>query len=118
MGAIVNRVGSIIRGFHDKISNTRYLDITKLADDALVKGGNTTLTLVVTNQKLSAMTIRQLAKQIHTSMARAIHPFHTIDDGDVLFMASTNEIDNQNINAGLIGLLASELAWDAVLNSF
>jgi L-aminopeptidase/D-esterase-like protein len=44
-------------------------------------------------------------------MARAIYPFHTMDDGDVLFMASTNEVDNSDLDASHLGLFASELAW-------
>ncbi|MFD0716084.1 P1 family peptidase [Paenibacillus sp. GCM10027626] len=118
MGAIVGRDGSIVRGYYDNQTHTRYMNLEHLMDDSVKNLGNTTLTVVVTNQKLPAAALRQLSKQIHTSMARAIYPFHTIDDGDVLFMASTNEVDNPELNAGHIGLLASELAWDAVLRSF
>lgn len=118
MGAIVGRDGSIVRGYYDIQTNSRYINLDHLMDDYVKKLGNTTLTVVVTNQKLPPVSLRQLSKQIHTSMARAIYPFHTIDDGDVLFMASTNEVDNPELNAGHIGLLASELAWDAVLSSF
>jgi len=67
---------------------------------------------------MPAMHLRQLSKQIHTSMARAIYPFHTIDDGDVLFMATTNDVEDPIVDPGLIGLVSSELAWDAVLNCF
>jgi len=118
MGAIVGRDGSIVRGYYDNQTHTRYMNLEQLMDDSVENLGNTTLTVVVTKQKLPAASLRQLSKQIHTSMARAIYPFHTIDDGDVLFMASTNEVDNNELNAGQIGLLASELAWDAVLHSF
>lgn len=79
---------------------------------------NTTLTLVVTNQKLSARSLRQLARQIHTSIGRAIYPFHTIDDGDVLYMLTTNEVENPQLDTSMMGVIASELAWDAVLNSW
>jgi L-aminopeptidase/D-esterase-like protein len=78
---------------------------------------NTTLTLVITNQKLPAAQLRQLSRQIHTSMARAIYPFHTMADGDVLFMATTDEVENPELNPNTLGLIASEIAWDAVLNS-
>ncbi len=118
MGAIVGRDGSIVRGYFDRHTNTRYMNLKLLMDDSVKSHGNTTLTVVVTNQKLPAVFLRQLSKQIHTSMARAIYPFHTIDDGDVLFMASTNEVENPNLNAGHVGLIASELAWEAVLSSF
>jgi L-aminopeptidase/D-esterase-like protein len=51
-------------------------------------------------------------------MARAIYPFHTNNDGDILFAATTNEVENPNINELVLSHIASELAWDAVLCSF
>jgi L-aminopeptidase/D-esterase-like protein len=50
-------------------------------------------------------------------MARAIHPFHAITDGDVLFAATTNEVENQSLDSLTLGVVASELAWDAVLSA-
>ncbi len=78
-------------------------------------GKHTTLTLVVTNQKLAP---HQLARHVHSSMARAIQPFHTESDGDVLYAVTTNEVENKALNSTELGVLASELAWDAVLSSF
>jgi L-aminopeptidase/D-esterase-like protein len=78
---------------------------------------STTLTLVVTNQRLDFWALQRLAVQVHTSMARAIHPFQTERDGDVLFAVTTAEVDNPNLSPQDLGLLASEVAWDAVLAS-
>lgn len=78
---------------------------------------NTTLTLVVTNQKLEFADLQRLAVQVHASMARSIQPFNTIDDGDILFAVSTAEVDNPKLGITSLGLLASETAWDAVLAS-
>lgn len=103
LDGIMNRNGEIIRGYFDKDKNTRYLDLEKIMGDKNI--GNTTLTLVVTNQKLSSGTLRQLSKQIHTSMARAIYPFHTLFDGDVLFTVTTNEVENEKLDATTLGLL-------------
>ena len=51
-------------------------------------------------------------------MARAIQPFHTIQDGDILFTATTSAVENEALQSATdFGLVASELAWDAVLNS-
>ena len=81
-------------------------------------GRHTTLTLVVTNQKWSQRELNQIGKQVHASMARAIQPFHTMRDGDVLFTATTDEVENKRLKSTTdFGLIASELAWDAVLNS-
>ncbi|MBL0027876.1 MAG: P1 family peptidase [Rhodanobacteraceae bacterium] len=79
--------------------------------------GNTTLTLVVTNQKLPFWALQRLAVQVHGSMNRGIQPFATEADGDVLFAVSTDEIDNPDLSPMDLGVLASELAWDAILSS-
>jgi L-aminopeptidase/D-esterase-like protein len=80
--------------------------------------GNTTLTLVVTNQSLDRRSLRQLAAQVHASMARAIQPFHVLVDGDVLYAVTTGEVDNPELTDTALGVVASELAWDAVLSCF
>lgn len=78
---------------------------------------NTTITLVVTNQKLPFWALQRLAVQVHSSLARAIQPFGTMDDGDTLFAVTTGDVDNPNISAVDLATLASETAWDAVLAS-
>ena len=78
--------------------------------------GNTTLTLVVTNQQLTRRELRQLGVQVHGSMGRAIQPFHALVDGDVLYTVSTNEVENAELRSMSLGVVASELAWDAVLS--
>ena len=54
---------------------------------------------------------------MHSSLARAIQPFHALVDGDVLYAVTTREVDNAALPATSLGVLASELAWDAVLAS-
>jgi 6-aminohexanoate-oligomer endohydrolase len=112
VGAIVDRDGNVVRGHLAPTGARR-----KLVEgiEARVTGGNTTLTVVATNQKLDRWLLRQLARQVHTSMARAIHPFHALTDGDVLFAATTNEVENGALDSLTLGVVASELAWDAVL---
>jgi len=78
--------------------------------------GNTTLTVVATDLHLGARELRQLGRQVHTSMARAIQPFHTLEDGDVLFACLTNAVDDASLSPSILGAIASELAWDAVLS--
>ncbi len=119
VGAIMDRSGNPVRGNLDK-STGRRMHPRELAEKrhAENQGGNTTLTIVVTNQKLSSFSLRQLAKQVHTSMARAIHPFHAMTDGDVLFAVSTEEIENKQLTDVELAVVASELAWDAVLTCF
>jgi peptidase S58-like protein len=78
---------------------------------------NTTISLIVTNQKLDYASLQRLAVQVHTSMARAIQPFSTENDGDALYAASTQEIDSNELNPVTLTTIASEAMWDAVLAS-
>jgi L-aminopeptidase/D-esterase-like protein len=82
---------------------------------------NTTISLVVTNQKLDPAELQRLAVQVHTSMARALQPFATEFDGDVLYAVSTAELEAKTgttlLSAADLGVIASELMWDAVLAS-
>jgi len=75
------------------------------------------LTLVVTNQKMPFWALQRMAIQVHTSMARGIQPFSTQFDGDVLYAVTTGEIDNSDLSPIDLAVAASELAWDAILNS-
>ncbi|WP_198547316.1 P1 family peptidase [Streptomyces jeddahensis] len=121
LGAIVDRSGRVVRGHLDPNSGQRHhygeiLDGHKRVPAPEPPEGNTTLTVVVINQK--ARHLGQLARQIHTSMARAIQPFHTEADGDILYLVTTNEVANEELNAVSLGVIASEVAWDAVLCSY
>ena len=80
--------------------------------------GNTTLTVVVTNQSVERMRIEQLARQVHSSMARVIQPFQTDTDGDTLWFVSTGEVDIEPWSSAGLGTLASEVVWDAVLAAY
>jgi L-aminopeptidase/D-esterase-like protein len=137
-GVLVDRRGQVVRGGIDPQTGQRFspleaaeqafiADETTSNSDATPQPvgltNNTTLTVVVTNVALSqdegeSNPLRQFGRQVHASMARAIQPFHTIGDGDVLFAVTTGEVANERIDARDLGVVASELAWDAVLSSF
>lgn len=91
---------------------------TTLSED---RKRNTTISLIVTNQKLPRAQLERLATQVHSSMGRAIQPFATEFDGDVLYAVSTAELDRNvddsdtpNID---LDVIASEVMWDAILSS-
>src|SRR5207248_971513 len=120
-GAIVDRDGRVARGHYDAATGARRA-LVEGVEERVAGGrtvhpspGNTTLTLVATNQRIDRELLRKLARQVHASMARAIHPFHALTDGDVLFAVTTNEVDNDALDSVALGVVASELAWDAVL---
>ena len=122
LGHVVDRDGRVVRCAGTKPNDCGSIQsrigarLQKVAGEQ-GKGGNTTLTLVLTNQKLPVWALQRLAVQVHMSMARAIQPFATTNDGDVLFAATTGEVDNPKLGVADLGLLASEAAWDAVLSS-
>lgn len=125
LGAIVDREGAVVCGNVDEVTAQRISYLDELArilagetEAAPTGKGNTTLSLVVTNQTLSGGALRQVARQVHSSMARAIQPFHTIYDGDVLYMVTTNDVVDERLDPVSLGLLAAETAWDAILASF
>lgn len=122
-GAIVGRGGEVVRGNLDRSSGERVPTADALERRALAgepeeaPPGNTTLTLVATNAVLGSWELRQLARQTHASMGRAIHPFNALYDGDVLFAVTTSEVESARFDAAALGIFTSELAWDAVLAS-
>jgi 6-aminohexanoate-oligomer endohydrolase len=124
VGALVDREGNVVRGHVDRATGLRRALVPgieeRLAANAPLAHlrGNTTLTVVVTNQRLERRPLNQLGRQVHASMARAIHPFHALGDGDVLYTVATAEVENPRLDVTTLGVVASELAWDAVLTCF
>jgi len=82
---------------------------------------NTTIGLVVTNQKLDRAQLDRLAAQVSASMSRALQPYATEFDGDVLYAVSTAELE-RNVDQSEtpnfdLDVLAGEVMWDAILSS-
>ena len=133
LGVIVDRQGQVVRGGLDQRTGVRTTPLqdaeqalaggngTPQPEMAALPGGltrHTTLTVLVTNVAFPRELLRQLGRQVHSSMARAIQPFHTPDDGDILFTATTGEVAAEGVDSTALGVIASELAWDAVLASY
>lgn len=132
VGSIVDRSGNLLRCSHpvegkcpaaaEKFkAHLAALGAARAADTRETKSGgltaNTTITAVVTNQIMSYHMLQRLAIQVHNSMARAIQPFGTRVDGDTLFAISTGEVKNPALDPIVVGTIASEVAWDAILAS-
>ena len=126
VGAIYDRNGDIVLGDLDAESRARSGLGTNLerpigaGPSNQVHGlptGNTTLTVVVTNQTILGFNLVQQARQVHSSMARAIQPFHTPTDGDVLWFVSTGGTELMDISLTDFGIMASDVVWDAVLTA-
>lgn len=126
LGGIVDRAGRLVRcgvptrtncPTASSVLRTQSVDEDKHEESSRGLTSNTTISLVVTNQKLKFAELQRFAMQTHTSMARAIQPFHTINDGDTLFAVTTGEVESSGVSIEQLGVHASELMWDAVLAS-
>ncbi|MSP83822.1 MAG: peptidase S58 DmpA [Alphaproteobacteria bacterium] len=133
VGAVVDRSGRVVHGGQPLgVPETSIDALLRLVPDHLrtVPGtimgqrverpknpANTTISVVVTNQRLPFSALQRLAVQVHASMGRGIQPFATANDGDVLFAVTTAEIDDPDLQPTDLGTVASELMWDAVLAS-
>lgn len=132
LGVIVDRQGQVVRGGLDQRTGVRSTPVedaeailageTATAEASATMPGrltrHTTLTVLLTNVTFPRELLRQMGRQVHSSMARAIQPFHTPDDGDILFAASTGEVPADGVDSTALGVIASELAWDAVLTCY
>jgi L-aminopeptidase/D-esterase-like protein len=118
VGAVVDREGRVVRGHLDRGSGARTALLEGVEEQLLqIAPGNTTLTVVVTNQQLERRALQQLGRQVHASMSRALQPFHTLADGDILYAVTTSEVQDEALDPVMLAVIASEVAWDAVLAS-
>lgn len=129
LGVIVGRDGTVLRGNYDEATGERrllgadYIAALESGTPTQTAHGNTTITAVVTNAKLTDLELTHFSRQVHSSMNRAIQPFHTAFDGDTLFALTTDEVEVHPTEVGEllspigIGALASEAAWDAVIRA-
>lgn len=130
-GVILDRAGRIVRGNYDATTGERRhpsqdyqeaIGESRLVDSM---AGNTTITAVVTNVRLTDTELKQFGLQVHSSMHRGIQPFHTPLDGDTLFALTTDEValpqdpgtsrGRLSLNSTAVATLAGEAAWDAIL---
>ncbi|CAN5690030.1 P1 family peptidase [soil metagenome] len=73
-------------------------------------GQNTTLGVVATNARLTKPEATKVAQMSHDGLARAVYPVHTSVDGDVVFAASSGQIDTAPDVVGAWGAHAMQQA--------
>ncbi len=121
LGVILDRQGRVVRGNRDPRTGERrhpveeYERRVEQGQATRSREGNTTLSVIVTNQQLTRRDLEQWGKQVHSSLSRAIYPFHTSLDGDTLFAVTTNEVANPSLEVAVLGVVTGELLWDAIL---
>lgn len=119
VGNILDLKGNIIAGNRDPKTGVRRMIADQLLEKpqtpSVQEKGNTTISIVITNVKMSHADIRRIGVMTHTGMGRVIDPFQTPDDGDTLFSVSTQTIEKpQDISIGDIGTLATRAMQLAV----
>ena len=87
---------------------------TPEARGTAMSGTNTTIGVVATDAGLSPADANTVAAMAHDGLARAIHPSHTLRDGDTLFALSTGK-RKADVNA--VGILAAEVVTQAILDA-
>ena len=75
---------------------------------------NTTLGVVATNACLNKEQVNKLAQMAQDGLARAIHPSHTMYDGDTIFALSTGD---KVSDLTTLGTAAAEMVADAVVRA-
>jgi L-aminopeptidase/D-esterase-like protein len=124
LGAVHGRDGEVVAGNRDRKTKETFTiaeDVERriaAGDNLKTASGRTTLLLIVTNQKLTEKELRSLARQVNAAMGRVIQPLAAIDDGDITYAVSTGEVENDDLGVTALGVIASELAWDATLSIF
>lgn len=123
LGAIFADDGRLLRGFMDRQTGERrsleYIIEHHPEEVGLVQnstGGHTTITAVIVDKRIAPADLRQFGRQIHTSMAQVIRPFHTPLDGDVLFSISVGE-EPLRFPAAVAAEFGSHLAHQAIYSA-
>lgn len=113
VGNVINpQTGEIVAGIkgesgfisHQEILESEIMDLF---------GTNTTLGVVITNVKLTKSMLKKVAEMSHDGLARTVNPVHTMFDGDMIFVFSTNEV---KADVNKTGILAAQSISDAILN--
>ncbi|MCP4499979.1 MAG: hypothetical protein GY822_08470 [Deltaproteobacteria bacterium] len=82
-------------------------------------GKATTLSVVVTNVALNRLELKRVAVMAHAALGRIIDPFHTPEDGDIVYACSTASMKLPGeTSVADVGVLAGRCLQDAVLSTF
>ena len=86
------------------------------APQSLLAGSNTTIGVIATDAVLTKPQAQRLAMVGHDGLARAIHPVHTLLDGDTLFALSTGA-SGRTAHPVVLATMATEAVARATLRA-
>jgi len=75
-------------------------------------GGNTTISVVVTNARITKAQAKKTASMAHDGYARTIRPSHTPVDGDTIFVLATGEVE---ADLHILGILSTRAIETSVI---
>lgn len=87
---------------HDWVDRALSLDGT--AADAVLSQRNTTIAAIMTDARLDSAQVTRLAQSAQAGLSRAVHPSHTLFDGDTVFALATSGADADVDPLGVVGL--------------
>ncbi|MBN8726477.1 MAG: P1 family peptidase [Xanthomonadales bacterium] len=82
---------------------------------AILAGSNTTIGVLATDAPLAKARAQRLAGAGHDGLARAIHPVHTMSDGDTLFALATGQAPALDFN--VLCMMAGDAVARACTNA-
>jgi len=114
LGEVVDESGAILAGVKSR-TGAHYvpsLELMKKNTGGIgFDSGNTTLSVVATNARLTRETATKLAQMAQDGLAKSIRPAHTMHDGDIVFALSTGDYET-DIN--IVGAFAAELVAESI----
>jgi len=78
---------------------------------------NTTIGVVATNATLTKVQANKMAQMAHDGLAMAIHPVHTMFDGDTVFALATGKPGKDPGDVNVIGAVAAEVMAQAIVRA-
>jgi L-aminopeptidase/D-esterase len=120
IGALVavNAVGDVVDPQNGQVvaglRSGRTLDQMKKSRAPRAVKSNTVIGVVTTNAKLTKAGATKVAQMAQDGLARAIHPAHTMFDGDTIFTLATGE---KEADISILGAFAAEVMAEAILRA-
>lgn len=118
LGDIFDSQGKQIAGILSEDGNTLMSTSEVIKEDIArqfdIFKGNTTISCVITNGKLTKAQCTKLASIAHDGYARAIKPVHSTADGDTIFVMASGEVE---VNFDALAILATEQITRAIENA-
>ncbi|WP_240372096.1 P1 family peptidase [Brevibacterium zhoupengii] len=84
--------GPLLDSYGFDLPRIGHLPVTPESTAEATSAKNTTIAIVATNAALDPAQVTRLASGAHAGIARAIHPSHTLFDGDTVFGIATGEV--------------------------